>query len=228
MCTLCKYTRHLPCWFYLKSHKTPSFLCCANHTCNETCHPHKEWCAKLQTEFTFSAMAVQETGGWLSPPRRTLCLLERSVCWRQGRLAGGTELTLHTGASAQCLSSKHPSLLALGTGHTALGVSFNALSMPNNQIYLIWSKQHFPFCWLPFPRQWCQHFAMGAHPLAPHGSCLDSPGCPHREHCPTWMQEWTKLGTDFPQSLIFAVLYSTRVAAFLKTSLGGLMLLLVL
>lgn len=70
--------------------------------------PHKERCAKLQEEFTFLQWHNRRLGVALTSKESSWSLLERSEHWRQGRLAGGTELPLHTRASAQSLSSKHP------------------------------------------------------------------------------------------------------------------------
>lgn len=146
------HTRHLPRWFYLKSNKTPSFLCCANLTCNKTPQPHKERCAKLQAEFIFSAMALQEAGGLLSPPRRTLGACWRGLCirdragWQQAQSCPCTPVPLPSASPANIL-------LPLPWEMATLPWAFlsNALAMPNNQIYLIQCKQHLSFSWLPFP-----------------------------------------------------------------------------
>lgn len=195
MCTLCKHT-HVTCladfiWKVIKPHhfsavQTLPAIKHLSHTkkgvqsCRQSSH-FVQWhyrrlgvCSHLQGE---------------------LLVLVGEVCAVQtGQAGGGTGLPLQW----QCLYSKNLSPFALGTGHTAFFFFFpNAFSMLNNQIYLIQCKQHLFFSWLPFPRQWCPHSATGAHPVGPHSTCLDTAGCAHAEHCPTWMQEWTKLGTAF-------------------------------
>lgn len=114
-----------------------------------------------------------------------LLVLAGKVCalgtGKAGRRQGPSEPSLQTGMHQRLCPvplQQVPLCICPGNWSHCLGIFSMPKYDPDNQIYLIWSKQCFLFSSLPFPGQWQWH---AAH----RGSSLGSPWRPLSQSRPS-------------------------------------------